>query len=355
MCDGLEDKGSPIISDIDRLEDNVYETAVGPCTEGIESGSDIKNEGQEMLVRMMVAFCPCSIIKLQAVCRGFIQRAKFWRTKHKKVSDHMMDLDMLVTFNVANIKVENAQEVLLYHANAKRTNAKKVTPAMVDGPPPDISKIPLPKVNRNGGAKASTGNGATKRDDAGLVIGQDAHGYNIYKKNMTEGNHERVSFLYQLAVFKAQPGINEMSAEFGPLPWGWGLMKLAFQAAHINEMMRKLPGPRPISSVQAFRQWLTCVGYDLSRYDGPWFFLQFSPAVWNSQGSRALEKSPTKMGPGVKRTRAQTGSIMAQADNSDDKTLLDRSVRVKEEQVPLTEWHSWVMDGLPQPRGPFAV
>jgi hypothetical protein len=290
------------MSDIDRLEDNLFATAVGPWTEGIESGSDIKEEGQEMLVRLMVAFCPCSIIKLQAVCRGFIQRAKYWRTKHK-VSDRMMDLDMLVTFNVANIKLENAQEVLLYQSNANR-NAKKVTPAMVGGPPPDISKVPLPKANRNGGAKASAGNGATKCDDAGLIIGQDAQGCNIYQGNMTEGYQKRVSFLYQLAVFNAQPGINEMSAEFGPLPWGWGLMKLSFQAAHINEIIRKLPGPRPISCVQTFRKCLTCVGYDLSNYDGLWFFLQFSPAVWNSHGSRSLKNSPTKIGLGVKRSWA---------------------------------------------------
>jgi hypothetical protein len=99
-----------------------------------------------------------------------------------------------------------------------------------------------------------------------------------------------------------------MSAEFGPLPWGPGLLKLAFQAAHINEIMKNLPGPRPITSVQAFRQSLTCLGYDLSPYEGPWFFLQFSSAIWNSQGSRAHENSPTKKGSGVKRTRAQAGS-----------------------------------------------
>jgi hypothetical protein len=44
-------------------------------------------------------------------------------------------------FNVANINLENAQEVLLRNGNAKR-EAKKVAPAMVDGPSPDISKIP---------------------------------------------------------------------------------------------------------------------------------------------------------------------------------------------------------------------
>ncbi len=460
MCDGLEVQGAPVISDIDRLEDNFYDreksdsasteenslgptaprlraytprlralteasgqpdaaqkersdfnftlranTAIGPHPDCIESGSDIQNEGHEMLIRMMVASRICLIIRLQAVCRGFIQRVKYWRTKHKKDSDfplkkqhsanapklpsstmkrersqspprsetppmpkhmckascpssptnhqqdahsadrlacinmnemldaedrhnallhktasqlnmpkvtslqqdsyRMMDLDRLLNFNVANINLENAQEVVLYHANAKR-NAKKVTPAMVDGPPPDISKIPPPKV-RTGGAKASIGNGAKKRDDAGLVLGQDALGCNIYKTNKTDSNGARVSFLHQLAVFNTQPGINKMSAEFGTLPWGPGLMKLAFQAAHINEIMTNLPGPRPITSVQAFRQWLTCMGYDLSRYKGPWFFLQFSPAVWNSQGSRVLENSPTKMGSGVKRTRAQAG------------------------------------------------
>ena len=218
-------------------------------------------------------------------------------------------------------KLESAQEFLLYPAKKDckksiRRDAKKVTPAMVHGPPPDISKIPRPK-NRNGGATAKKGNGAKKCDNAGLVLGQDVHGCNIYTKNLTDGNRDRVSFLHQLAVFNAQPGINKMSVELGQLPWGEGIKKLAFPAAYINEIMTTLPSvtkKRQITSVESFRKWLTNVGYDLSSYeeDCPWFYLQFSPAVWNSPGCSGLKGSPTKMGSGVKRTMDQT-------DNSKDK------------------------------------
>ena len=219
-------------------------------------------------------------------------------------------------------KLESAQEFVLYPAKkdcktSMWRDAKKVTPAMVDGPPPDISKIPRPK-NRNGGATAKKGNGAKKCDNAGLVLGQDVHGCNIYTKNLTDGNRDRVSFLHKLAVFNAQPGINKMSVELGQLPWGEGIKKLAFPAAYINEIMTTLPRvtkKRQITSVESFRKWLTNVGYDLSSYeeDCPWFYLQFSPAVWNSPGCSGLKGSPTKMGSGVKRT-------MGQADNSKYKT-----------------------------------
>jgi hypothetical protein len=214
-------------------------------------------------------------------------------------------------------KLESAQEFLLYPAKKECKGAKKVTPAMVDGPPPDISKIPRPK-NRDGGATAKKGNGAKKCVNAGLILGQDVHGCNIYTKNLTDGNRARVSFLHKLAVFNAQPGINKMSVELGQLPWGEGIKKLAFPAAYINEIMTTLPRvtkKRQITSVESFRKWLTNVGYDLSSYkeDSPWFYLQFSPAIWNSPGCSGLKGSPTKMGSGVKRTMDQT-------DNSKVKT-----------------------------------
>jgi hypothetical protein len=94
------DKNEVIACDALKVEDNLY-------------AKDVRE----------VAWC-IFLIKLQAVCRGYIQRVKYWRTKHKKDSDRMMDLDMLLTFNVANINLENAQEVVLYQAKTKQAPLK---------------------------------------------------------------------------------------------------------------------------------------------------------------------------------------------------------------------------------------
>ena len=107
-----------------------------------------------------------------------------------------------------------------------------------------------------------------------------------------------------------------MSAEFDQLPGGWGLKKLIFPAGYLNEILKAVPGERPIKTVESLRKNLSRLGWELSKYveGNPWMCMQFSVEVWNSQGSRSFVSSPLQSslfcfdtGSGSKRTRDQAG------------------------------------------------
>ena len=180
---------------------------------------------------------------------------------------------------------------------------------MSHDPPPEPRTFPPPKAmeTRNGGAKAKKGNGMKKCEEAAQILGVDSHGCNIYKDDVRPLYLTRLKWVDSFVRKFKQCG--KVSAEFGELPQNLGgsgppglepgglVKKLAFQAAHVGEIMQKLPhSGRPIKSVDSLRKYFSDMGFDLSEHDKnkTWFFLQFSAPLWNKLGHRCVVNASAK-------------------------------------------------------------
>jgi hypothetical protein len=77
---------------------------------------------------------------------------------------------------------------------------------------------------------------------------------------------EVATFFGELAKFWSSRIDPKLSAEFDQLPWVWGLKKLILLAGYLNEILKAVPGERPIKTVQSLRKNLSRLGWELSKY-----------------------------------------------------------------------------------------